>query len=308
MAGQLSRRIVIQGLAAGVTAASVSFPGLPTRSVAAQDDATNELRAEDFASANIDWKQAAGTTLNVAVLQQAPWSDNLQAAMPFFLELTGIEATIQDLPEQELNDRTFTDLVARAGAFDAFHMDPGLAPQYSEAMLIEPLDQFLTDPNQTDPDWYDSADFSPSAWAYGQYNGETWALPQTADASLMSYRTDLLDAAPNTMDELMASAQELTTDARAGFTARGQRGQSMNLYTFASFYLGFGAEFFVQFPDDMHPVVNSPEASEALDFYATLLRDYGPAGNANYTWAEDQLAAQQDRAASIIEWGGHPAR
>lgn len=82
----------------------------------------------------------------------------------------------------------------------------------------------------------------------------------------------------------------------------------MNVYTFTTFFRGFGADFFVDFPNDMHPAVNSPEAVASLDFYATLLQEYGPAGSANYTWAEDQLAAQQDRAASIIEWGGHPGQ
>ena len=311
MTGRLSRRTLVQNLAVGSATLGISLRGMPTRNVAARQatpEAENALRAEDFALANIDWQQAAGSKVNVAILQQAPWSDNLKAALPFFQELTGIEATIQDLPEQELNDRTFADLVSRAGAFDAFHMDYMFAPQYAQAQLIEPLDQFLEDTNLTDPVWYEPEDFFKSAWDAGVYQGQTWSLPQTADSTLFSYRKDIFEAAPNSFDELLTAAEAATTDTMAGFTTRGQRGQGMNIYTFTSFYRGFGADFFANFPDDMTPAVNSPEAIEAVTYYADILTRFGPPGSANYTWAEDQLACQQDRAASIIEWGGHPSQ
>jgi multiple sugar transport system substrate-binding protein len=52
---------------------------------------------------------------------------------------------------------------------------------------------------------------------------------------------------------------------------------------------GFGANVFRDPPEDLTPVLDTPEAITAADFFARLRRDYGPDGVISYT--DDQVVA-----------------
>jgi multiple sugar transport system substrate-binding protein len=53
--------------------------------------------------------------------------------------------------------------------------------------------------------------------------------------------------------------------------------------------MGFGGKIFRDPPDDLMPVLDTPEAIEAADYYAKLLTGYGPDGILAYTY--DQVVA-----------------
>ena len=52
------------------------------------------------------------------------------------------------------------------------------------------------------------------------------------------------------------------------------------------FLMGFGGQVFRDPPHDLMPMLDTPEAIEAADFYAGLLRDYGPNGILSDTYDE----------------------
>jgi ABC-type glycerol-3-phosphate transport system substrate-binding protein len=74
------------------------------------------------------------------------------------------------------------------------------------------------------------------------------------------------------------------------------------MWTFPQFLYGFGGSIVKDFPNkDMHPVFDSPEAIKAVNFYATLVRDYGFKGATDAHWAEIVIAMQQGKAAIMID-------
>ena len=120
------------------------------------------------------------------------------------------------------------------------------------------------------------------------------------------YRKDLFDKygleIPKTFDELWDVAKALNNPPEIyGIGLRGQRGQGMNIFTWTQFFRGYGGVFFKDFPEDMHPLVNSPEAIKATEFYANIIKEFGPPGISNWTNMEVYLAQQQGKIAMTLD-------
>src|SRR4029077_20362107 len=85
----------------------------------------------------------------------------------------------------------------------------------------------------------------------------------------------------------------------------GARGQGMNVYVWSGFLPGFGGDFFERFPSPSPAGVRPPRPSqaavEATMFYASLLKESGPRGAANWTWLETLSGMQEGRVAMCID-------
>ncbi len=66
-------------------------------------------------------------------------------------------------------------------------------------------------------------------------------------------------------------------------------------WTFIPFLQGFGGNVFRNPPTDLTPVLDSPEAVAAADFFCNMLRDYGPDGVLSYTYDQVLGAIKQGR-------------
>jgi multiple sugar transport system substrate-binding protein len=132
--------------------------------------------------------------------------------------------------------------------------------------------------------------------------GGSIAVPTDGWGQLLIYRTDLFEAAgleaPTDFDKIMAAAQALhdpdnnfygivaATDPSAVFTQQ----------TFEHFALANG----VQLTDDAGVVtLNTPAMVEALDFYTTLVTQYGPPGVIDVAGARATYFAGQ---AAMVVW------
>lgn len=255
--------------------------------------------------AKIDWRQAEGASIIVAMNLHME-TDELDKQLAEFEELTGIRVNFQVYPEIELHQKTLVDLASGAGIFDVIMMDFMFTPQYATAKFVEPLSTYISDPKLTDPTWFDQADYMPALWDAVQYKNEVYALPFTVETTTLFYRKDTYEslglAVPNTYDELWEAAKAI--HGRDGVDAigmRGMRGQGMNIYVFAGFMQGFGGKFVVDCPNDMTPVINSPENIAAADYYARLLQEYGPKGAASWDWMEVLSALQGGTIAMSID-------
>ena len=242
------------------------------------------------------WQQAKGSSITVAMNLGAE-SDFIGNALPKFEALTGIKVDYQPFPELELHEKTLVAFTAHAGLYDIVMQDFMFTPQYAKAGFTLPLDDFINDPSLTDKAWYKPEDFLKGLWSAMQYDGKTMAIPLTGETTLLQYREDLFKAkglrVPTTFDELWAAAKALNNPPQIyGIGLRGQRGQGMNIFTWTQFFRGFGGKFFKDFPKDMTPTVNTPEAVKATQFYADILKNFGPPGVANWT-NMDMYAAQQ---------------
>ncbi|MCK4419104.1 sugar ABC transporter substrate-binding protein [Candidatus Aerophobetes bacterium] len=265
-----------------------------------------ELKLADFKKANIDWRQAAGESRDVMVCKYYD-TEVLETQLSTFEKLTGIKVTYHSLPEVELRRKTLVSLAARSGAYDVLMPDIMGLPKFVKAGFIEPLDSYLVNPKLIDKKWYDRESVLLASRGAGEVEGATYAFPFTCEASILMCRKDLFDEAgiakaPDTFEELWDAARKLNNPPkRYGIGLRGKRGEGLNIYVWSSFFRGFGANFFLNFPFDMTPTIASPEGIAATEFYAKILQDYGPIGPATWSWEEIIMALQRDKIAMSID-------
>ncbi len=315
----MTRRQALRLLGMGTAAAYVAacapivVPSSETASSSESSSAppvvedVNGLKAADFQAANLDWQQFRGVNLNILMLSSPPPTDLWKDSVKIFEALSGATVTVTELPQNELNDRRFADLVAGGGSFDLINTEFSLIPSYAKSNFIEPLDAYMTRTEVSDTAWLNLDDVYLGVLNAGKFEDMQYALPATSESTILSYRKDIISKAPDTFDDLMAMAEAANKPGEiAGFVGRAQRGEGMNVYIWAGFLHGFGGNFFADFPNDMTPVINSAEAIAAAQFYSDLLNKFGPLGVASYTNEEVHLDAQTGKTASLIEWSGHP--
>ena len=98
----LSRRTALKGAASA--AALIAAPGL----------LTGRARAQAAIGGDIDWKQAAGTAITVGVIP-AGYFQNLEAVLPQFKELSGVDATLEVTPPPQIRQKAILDLSSKTG-------------------------------------------------------------------------------------------------------------------------------------------------------------------------------------------------
>jgi multiple sugar transport system substrate-binding protein len=256
-----------------------------------------------FAAASaqeFDWRRFEGTDIRF-MMNRHPFTNWLEPVVHEFEELTGITVTLEVFPEDQFRQVRLLEVSSAAPTLDGYMIMPGqVAAQYLGANWLRFVDDFLDDPTLTHPD-LDLDDFFSSAITTFRSPDGTFGLPLQIESSVLFYRQDLFEEAglegpPETMDELMAYAAALHGDQVAGFAMRG-RGAAATSQTVNLLY-SFGGRW-------MDEAGNSALASEESiathEFYAELMRNYGPPGPTNLHWAEVTSLYAQGQAAMIFD-------
>lgn len=273
----LSRRTV--GKLMLGSAVGLAMPSLLTRRAWAQ-----AADLSPWTSANVDWKQASGATLQLAGATH-PWSDAILPLIPMFTELTGINVVTDFQSEAEF----LTSLPVRLGAGSAVP-DIFMFLSYGQGIgagWLEPLNEHYANTALFDADWYDEDDLLGAARGFPVWStGERYAFPITAESQIMFYNDEALSAAgatiPSTFDELYDTSIKLKTDQMAGIAMRAKASSGA-----AAASLGFLFSYGGRMVDDAGQVAfHSAEGIKGLDMYGKLLRDAGPLGVGSYDWYE----------------------
>ncbi len=275
--------------------------------------------------AKIDWKQFSGSKINV-IGEMSPGNEAALKLIPEFKKLTGIDVTLTMLPELALFDKMVLDLSSGSGMYDMVQMPAcGVCVKWAHAGWVEPLDDYVNNPKLTDKAWFDEDDYVQKWIDVMKYQGKLYGLPSYGESDILFYRTDLFDKysvkVPTTLEELEQAAKQLTLDTDGdgktdiyGITLRGIRGHTSNVYIWAGFLRAFGGKFFRGedpingMPPDTpkgkeywEPVINSPEAIQATEYYARLLQNYAPRDVASYHWDGVAEAMATGITAMIID-------
>jgi len=224
-----------------------------------------------------------GVTLNVSTFSAA-YPALLQKWLPEFEALTGARVTYDTPSFPIYNQRTDLELSTGGSAYDVVNVTFIYSSRWINSGWLTPLDEFVADPNHTPAD-FDLADFLPGAVAPETgIDGRLYGIPWTAEALLTgASRFDLVEQAglsfPETTDDLVTVLQAVNGKERvAGFVADNHYG-----WTFVPYLQAFGGNVFRGPPDDLLPTLDTPEAVAAADYYARLVRDFGPDGAVTYT-------------------------
>ncbi|MBR0953885.1 ABC transporter substrate-binding protein [Bradyrhizobium canariense] len=285
----VSRRSFVKGLGAA-GAVLPAFTMLPRTSLAVDDQA--------YASAAIDWKQFAGQTITLAGAIH-PWSNAITPLLPDFTKLTGINVVTDFAPET-----TYLSAIPIRLARGSSTPDVCMFATYGQGISggwLEPLNAYYSKKSLTDLPWYDERDLLKTARTFSLWpDGERYGFTITSEAMTLFLNSEMLTAkdlpAPQTFDELLATARAVKTDAISGIAMRAQAGGNSTPAAMA-FVFSYGGAMI----KDNRAAFASPEAIAAVDMYGRLLREAGPIGVGSYEWYQVLDDFLQGRTAMAID-------
>src|SRR4029079_6012509 len=148
--------------------------------------AARRAAAEDLSSfrkAKIDWQQASGASITVGVIP-AGYFDNLEAVLPGFKELTGINVRLEKTPPGQIRQKAVLDLSSKTGTWATHAADPMYYPLYVANKWVEPLDNYLGDAKLTDNAWFAYEDILKGWSSATSVDGKPYGMPYDGEATI----------------------------------------------------------------------------------------------------------------------------
>jgi multiple sugar transport system substrate-binding protein len=243
-------------------------------------------------------KPFAGVTIHGASFQHV-FHSYLKEYIPEFEEKTGMKVDFTTQAFPVYNQRADLELSTKGSAWDFLNVTFIYSGRWIGAGWMTPLDEFTSDRNQTPPE-FDAKDFVAGAQSSLQdAKGATYGFAWEAGAMIAgAARGDLIEKAglkmPATFEQLVQVCEATNgKDGVAAFVA-----DKLHHWNWIPYLMGFGGRVFKDPPDNLTPVLDTPQAAQAAEYYANLLVKYGPPGLLSYT--DDQaMRAQLSGRANI---------
>ena len=213
---RLSRRSALKG-AALVGGTAIAAPWIASSRARAQS-----VDLGPYEQANIDWRQAEGESIVVAVIS-ATYFDKLLALMPAFKELSGIDVQFQKIHPRELRQKAILDLSAGTGNLASSATDPMYYALYVTNGWVDPLDDYLDDSSLTDPAWFDLEDVIPAWREAASMDGKLYGMPFDGEATIQFYRKDIYDRTASHRPRPSRTTRRTRTPCTTPTTAFGAR-------------------------------------------------------------------------------------
>ncbi len=289
------RRALLKG-AATLGAAAAAAGVLPRGALAQADDLA------PYRAAKINWRQAEGETISVAVIP-ASYFENLISLQPQFEALTGIKVRFEKVPPGQIRQKAVLDLSSKTATYATHAADPMYYPLYVANRWVEPLDRFLSDPTLTDAAWFAYDDILKAWRDADSVDGKPYGIPFDGEVTVQVYRKDLYAAKglkpADTLDQLLSNAKALNDPANRiyGLALRGFAGAGQNMYIYPSLLRAFGGGWFT----GNQVTVNTPEAVRALTWYVDALTQYAPPAVRNWNWPDIADAFSQGTLACYVD-------
>ena len=229
--------------------------------------------------------------------------------IPQFTEETGIEVEVDSTEYLSMKDRQITEISKpNSGDLDVVSWVVFTKNEYVANGWLEPLAPYLNNPRLTKPN-YDIDDIVPAYLTNGGKSGgrkgyldgpgaSLYGIPFSPETSILAYRTDIFEEydleVPTTYDELLETAAFITENVPDvyGMTTRGSAGHQV-VHAWLLHLSPLGGTVL---DDTYNPVVNSPEAIQAVETLQTILENSPPGAEANGAGEQDAAFLQGDSA------------
>jgi multiple sugar transport system substrate-binding protein len=221
-------------------------------------------------------------------------ADVLRAQLTRFTAERGIPVALRATPDaaDQRHQLYVQWLNARAPQPDVLQIDVVWTAEFGAAEWLLPLDRFAGSLD----------DFFPAAIHANRWNGTLFGLPWFVDVGMLYWRTDLLDRAPATFDELTMAAREAmrTAGMRQGLALQAARYEGL-ITVFVELLGGFGASIL---DENGAVVVDSDAAVRALTWLRDAIHTEGVVPSAALTWHEEEsrFAFQNGAAVMMRNW------
>ena len=282
--------LMVLGLVAGACGSDTGSE--PAAQATAADSST-----DDSSSDGKEESADPGET-RILMVDQPAVQDLVDNWIPKFEAATGIDVTVEVIPESGLDARM--TLGADSDQFDVVMVGVKNWSPAITAGWLAPIDDYLADEAKSSSDWLGG--MPPELMANLQTDGVSYAVPYIASANLLFYNKAMFAAAgldpdnpPSNLDEVVEAAKVLDADGQVGYVGRGTRDQIS--FPWLMFWLLNGGRWPAPGPDARFDLLLEDESVKATTQMVELLGNYGPDGIASYTYADAQLAMQQGLAA-----------
>jgi sorbitol/mannitol transport system substrate-binding protein len=196
-----------------------------------------------------------------------------------------------------LRQNVTTDIATNGGQYDILTIGTYEVPIWGAQGWLAPL-EFRPE--------YDVDDLLPAIRAGLTVDGTLYAAPFYGESSMVMYRTDLMEAAGLTMPEaptwdFIKEAAAAMTDKDAGIYGvclRGKAGWGENMAFLTAMSNSFGARWFDM---DWKPQFDSEAWANTLNFYLSLMTEYGPPGASSNGFNENLTLFQQGKCGMWID-------
>jgi ABC-type glycerol-3-phosphate transport system substrate-binding protein len=249
-----------------------------------------------------------GTTLRL-LLKTGYETAAIEQFKDVFEDATGITIEYEIYDEPTMRSKFILDATTEAGTYDVAAVQYWYFAEYDKNHWLTPLDNYIA--TKADP-WLDFEAIQEGVREmYIGEDGKTYALPTSLAGGMLNYRTDIFEnygiKVPETTDEVLAAADDITALGIPGLYAFGGRGDP----TFASFgstvgwAWAYGAR--VLDPETYHPTVDTPEMLQAITDLVHLYKDHGSPGQAGMGWAEISEMYRAGSVAMHFDMSGFPS-
>ena len=210
-------------------------------------------------------------SIDVLMVNNPQMVDLQKLTAEHFTAETGIRVNFTVLPENDVRDKISQEFSSQAGQYDVASLSNFEIPIYAKAKWIAPMDDYIA----RDPE-FDQDDILEPMTTSLSSEGKIYGEPFYGESSFLMYRKDILEAkgvtmpAKPTWQEVadIAAKVDGAEPGMDGICLRGQPGWGQIFAPLTTVVNTFGGTWF---KEDWTPGVNSPEFTEAVQFYVDLV-------------------------------------
>lgn len=241
-----------------------------------------------------------GDTEAVSVLMVGnPQMEDIQKlTADTFTKDTGIKVNYTVLPENELRDKVTQDVATQGGQYDVATVGAYEVPIWSKNGWLNEVDSYAdADAN------FDKEDLlEPVKQALTGEDGKLYGIPFYGESSFLMYRKDIFQKEGLTMPERptwtevaqLAAKVDGAEPGMKGICLRGLPGWGEMFAPLTTVVNTFGGTWFTE---DWEAQVDSPEFTEAVNFYVDLVKKHGEPGASQAGFSECLNAMSQSKVA-----------
>lgn len=251
-----------------------------------------------------------GPTLGVdhisVLAYAAPQAEAIKALTGQFTDLTGIAVEWTGLDEQSAANRAAVALGSGGGGYDVLQTTSGLVPTYVERGWLADLSSLKTGSKASLPTW-DQAAYGTGTNALLSVDAKLYAAPSFIGTQLFYYRTDIFEQKgvqpPTSLDELRTVCKAVHGGDVSAIALRSAPSPSQLMFVWSAWLYAYGGRYYDSYANGKYSgvAINSPEATQALELYVELLRDYAPTGATNWSVEDVSRAFTTGRVAMVQE-------
>ena len=236
------------------------------------------------AGGNTSQEEEGDVTLTLATVSNPQMKDMEELKSTFEEDNPGIKVNFVQMEEGDLRAAVTADVASKAGQYDIVTVGAYEVPQWGALGWLRDLTPDL----EADPD-YDVDDLLEPVRTAISVDGKQYAVPFYGESSIMMYNKEMFAAAGLTMpdrptwQEVAAFATQLNTDDVAGICLRGKPGWGDLFAPLTTVVQTFGGNWY---DEEWNAQVDSPEFTEAVNFYVDLLNTAGEADPVSNSFTE----------------------